>query len=218
MPGDGRPSGADVVRPGGAGDEERSEPGGASGPATGNPPRRGTGDEERSEPSGASEAATGSPPGRGTGDEKGSEPGDERVPRPQDFRTGGAINPPPLRPGHPLGTSPPRPLRPEQTPPWPVWRESTGPSIDEVLAAEEDEHFIPPPPRPLPPQEDLHFWGILAGLVGGPALLLWLVLIRPDVARWWTWLALALTIGGFVLLVMRQPRDRSQDDDHGAVV
>jgi hypothetical protein len=82
---------------------------------------------------------------------------------------------------------------------------------------DEDAHFHPGPTAPLPPQEDLHFWGIVVGLVAGPLLLLWLVIFRPAVSGWWTLGALGLTVGGFVLLVMRQPPTRDENDpDDGA--
>ncbi len=84
---------------------------------------------------------------------------------------------------------------------------------------EDDAHFVPGPTAPLPPHEDLHFWGIVVGLVAGPLLLLWLVIVRPAVSPLWTWLALALCAGGFVLLVLRQPSDRGGDGpDDGARV
>ena len=52
---------------------------------------------------------------------------------------------------------------------------------DEILDQVGDEDHFEPPSRvaPAAPQEDLHFWGIIVGLVGGPLLLLWLVLFRP---------------------------------------
>jgi hypothetical protein len=118
-------------------------------------------------------------------------------------------------------------------PPWPVWRGPTnldadrlsdeGPAgeLDAGETAEDDDgdHFEPGPLAPLPPQEDLHFWGIVVGLTAGPLLLLWLVILRPDVSAWWTWLAVGLSVGGFVLLVMRQPSHRGGDDpDDGARV
>lgn len=130
-----------------------------------------------------------------------------------------AVNPP-LEPSTPV-TNPP-PVRP-----FVVWRgaeQHDDDTDEEVLPAElsdlgDDEHFVPAPVAPLPPQEDLQFWGILVGLVAGPLLLLWLVLFRPDVSDWWTLGALALTVGGFVLLVMRQPHSRDEDDpDNGARV
>ncbi|MEO5980689.1 MAG: hypothetical protein ABIQ13_00090 [Pedococcus sp.] len=89
----------------------------------------------------------------------------------------------------------------------------------ELVDLDEEEHFEPGPTAPLPPQEDLQFWGIVVGLVVGPVALLWLVLFRPDVSSWWTLGAVAMTVGGFVLLVMRQPRDRDEHDpDNGARV
>lgn len=97
-----------------------------------------------------------------------------------------------------------------------VWR---GPSLQPPADAPDDpdDHFEPLPTAPLPPQEDVHFWGIIVGLVGGPLLLLWLVLFRPGDSGWWTVGALALTVGGFVLLVLRQPTSRDSDDpDDGA--
>lgn len=36
-----------------------------------------------------------------------------------------------------------------------VARRPYRPTFDEALDAEDDEHFIPPPPAPLPPQDDL---------------------------------------------------------------
>jgi hypothetical protein len=115
----------------------------------------------------------------------------------------------------------------------PVWRGATGaaPGADAVdgtdarerpgasSADDDDEHFEPGPTAPLPPQEDIHFWGIVVGLVGGPLLLLWLVIFRPDVSDWWVLGALGLTVMGFVLLVLRQPHSRDEDDpDNGARV
>lgn len=117
--------------------------------------------------------------------------------------------------------TPPRPKRPVTNEPWPIWRGPTNgavPGLD-PLPDDEDDHFEPGPLAPLPPQEDLHFWGIIAGLTAGPLLLLWLVIVRPDVPRWWTWLGIVLSVGGFVLLVLRQPRSRDEDDpDDGARV
>ncbi|WP_427385294.1 hypothetical protein [Janibacter sp. G56] len=83
---------------------------------------------------------------------------------------------------------------------------------------EDEEHWAPPAPAPLPPQEDLHFWGALIGLTTGPLLLLWLVIARPEVSGWWTWIALGLTVGGMALVVLRQPPERHDDPDHGARV
>ena len=130
---------------------------------------------------------------------------------------------PPLRPS----------VNPPPTRPFVVWRGAEQPDPAEAEHApdpvelrdlrdgdeDDDEHFEPGPTAPLPPQEDLQFWGIIVGLVAGPLVLLWLVLFRPNVSDWWTLGALGLTIMGFVLLVMRQPHARTDDDpDNGARV
>lgn len=92
-----------------------------------------------------------------------------------------------------------------------VWRQ--GPSIED-----EDDHFEPPPVQ-LPPGEDIGYWGALVGLVGGPLLLLWVVLTTPFYAGWWTLGAILMFFGGFALLVLRQPKDRDPfDNDNGARV
>ena len=126
--------------------------------------------------------------------------------------------PPP--PAQPLGVNP-SPLAGSI----PVWRGATsgaGVGRPDAAAADgddEEEHFQPGPTAPLPPQEDIHFWGIVVGLVAGPLLLLWLVIFRPDVSDWWLLAALGLIVGGFVLLVLRQPHSRDEDDpDNGARV
>lgn len=82
-------------------------------------------------------------------------------------------------------------------------------------APEEDDHFVPPRPDPLP-AGDLHFWAILVGLVVGP-LLIFLSAIIPVLDRGWTYVGGLATVAGFVLLVLRQPRHR-RDDDWGARV
>ncbi|WP_406830430.1 hypothetical protein ABEG17_15740 [Pedococcus sp. KACC 23699] len=122
-------------------------------------------------------------------------------------------------------------INPPPTRPFVVWRGAEvepEPAADEVereappaelVEHDEEEHFVPGPTAPLPPQEDIHFWGIIVGLVVGPIVLLWLVLFRPNVSDWWTIGALLMTVGGFVLLVLRQPRDRDENDpDNGARV
>ncbi|MFW5474819.1 hypothetical protein ACOCJ5_16030 [Knoellia sp. CPCC 206450] len=92
-----------------------------------------------------------------------------------------------------------------------AWR--AGPSIDD-----EDDHFEPPAVQ-LPPGEDIGYWGAVLGLVGGPLLLLWVVVSEPFYGGWWTLGAILLLFGGFGLLVMRQPKDRDPfDDDNGARV
>jgi hypothetical protein len=116
--------------------------------------------------------------------------------------------------------------RPSTTAPDPApnpWPSHLGPGTPGGMATdhrsyeppEEDDHFVPPRPDPLP-AGDLHFWAILVGLVVGP-LLVFLSAIVPVLDRPWTFLGAAMTVAGFVLLVLRQPRYR-RDDDWGARV
>lgn len=87
-----------------------------------------------------------------------------------------------------------------------------------VEASLDEGHFEPPPVH-LPGEEDLQFWGIVVGLTAGPLLLLWLVFFGESWSRWWLYGAFALTLGGFALLILRQPRTRDHDDpDNGARV
>jgi hypothetical protein len=84
------------------------------------------------------------------------------------------------------------------------WRGSQGED------AEEDDHFVPAPPPPLP-AGDLHFWAILVGLTVGPLLLV-LSYVLPLLDETWGWVGIGMAVAGFVLLVLRQPRDHREDD------
>lgn len=121
---------------------------------------------------------------------------------------GWRVNPPLSRPAAP-SPAPDAPGAPDAAAPT-GWR--TGPE-----APDDDEHFVPEPVS-LPPQEDLHFWGIVAGLVLGPLLLLWVVFVGGGAYEsWWLFLSVVLTLVGFGLLVLRQPSRRDpEDDDNGA--
>lgn len=77
---------------------------------------------------------------------------------------------------------------------------------------EEEEHFEPPPVSPLP-VGDLQFWAILAGMIGGPLLLVYLVFFNRNLSHYWTLISIAMSVGGFVLLVSRLPGQEGDDDD-----
>lgn len=114
---------------------------------------------------------------------------------------------------------------PEATHPEPAvpWRTDPTNSVAEALlsnddtpgVADEDERFTPAPPAPLPPPTDRLFWGALTGLVLGSLGLLWIALARPG-GFWPKFIVIALIIGGFACLYLRQPTDRGYDPDHGA--
>jgi len=85
-------------------------------------------------------------------------------------------------------------------------------------ALTEDEHFEPPEVV-LPPQEDLHFWGAVIGLVAGPLMLLWVVFARPSHSTRWFVVSVLVSLLGFALLVLRQPTHRDPTSgDNGARV
>lgn len=87
---------------------------------------------------------------------------------------------------------------------------------------ESDEgHFVPPEPPPLPDSDTTSRFAWL-GVLGGPLLLLAVVLFRVEMTWWITTLGVGGFLGGFVTLVMRMKDsdDEGEDDDpgRGAVV
>lgn len=87
------------------------------------------------------------------------------------------------------------------------------PTASGADAEEDEEDDFEPEPVILPPQEDLHFWGIVAGLVGGGLLLLYVALTGASTSSWWFLTAVTLFVGGFALLILRQPKERDTTDD-----
>ncbi|KUO22954.1 hypothetical protein [Streptomyces dysideae] len=85
---------------------------------------------------------------------------------------------------------------------------------------EDDEgHFVPPEPPPLPEADPTAKFAWLA-VVGGPVLLLLAVLLGWDMTWWLATLGVGGFLGGFATLVMRMRTDDEDDDDpgRGAVV
>jgi hypothetical protein len=84
---------------------------------------------------------------------------------------------------------------------------------------DDDDHFVPPDPPPLPRLDPLTK-GAWVALFGGPAYLLIAVMVDWQVPGWAAFCAVAAFIGGFATLVVhmgdRPPRDSGPDD--GAVV
>ena len=94
---------------------------------------------------------------------------------------------------------------PESGPPQDAWR-----GWDE---SDEEEHFIPP--TPSLPAGDLHLWSIVAGLLGGPLILILSEVFRVLRADWWTPLGLLVSVAGVVLLFLRLPKNRDYTDSSG---
>lgn len=80
-------------------------------------------------------------------------------------------------------------------------------------APDEEEHFVPP--TPSLPAGDLHLWAIVAGLLGGPLILVLSNAFHLLSAPWWTPVGILLSVAGVVLLVLRLPKDRDDDDFTG---
>ncbi|WP_314172713.1 hypothetical protein [Streptomyces winkii] len=87
---------------------------------------------------------------------------------------------------------------------------------------EEDEgHFVPPEPPPLPQSDTTSKFAWLA-VLGGPLLLIFCVLFQQELTWWIATLGVGGFLGGFATLVARMRDGRDEDDwddpGRGAVV
>ncbi|MET8243444.1 hypothetical protein ABZV31_02780 [Streptomyces sp. NPDC005202] len=98
-------------------------------------------------------------------------------------------------------------------------RDYTVPEPSDDDFDEDDEgHFVPPEPPPLPAADTTAKFAWL-GVIGGPVLLLLAVLFGWDMTWWLTTLGIGSFLGGFATLVMRmKPDDEDDDPGRGAVV
>ncbi|MBP0462128.1 hypothetical protein JFN87_32515 [Streptomyces bomunensis] len=92
---------------------------------------------------------------------------------------------------------------------------------DFTPAEDDDEgHFVPPEPPPLP-ESDVTAKFAWMGAIGGPVLALAAVILQWDMTWWLTTLCAGGFLGGIATLVARMEHDNDEDDDdpgHGAVV
>ncbi|GHH01981.1 hypothetical protein [Streptomyces lanatus] len=90
---------------------------------------------------------------------------------------------------------------------------------EEDFDADDEGHFVPPEPPPLPAADATAKFAWLA-VIGGPVLLLLAVLLSWDMTWWLATLGIGGFLGGFTTLVMRMKTDDEGDDDpgRGAVV
>ncbi|MER5180885.1 hypothetical protein ABT009_21340 [Streptomyces sp. NPDC002896] len=90
---------------------------------------------------------------------------------------------------------------------------------DDDFDGDDEGHFVPPEPPPLPAADTTAKFAWLA-VVGGPVLLLLAILLGWDMTWWLATLGVGGFLGGFATLVVRM-KDDDEDDDHpgrGAVV
>ncbi|MFI0741276.1 hypothetical protein ACH4PU_24835 [Streptomyces sp. NPDC021100] len=93
------------------------------------------------------------------------------------------------------------------------------PAPEPVDEDDDEGHFIPPEPPPLPTGDVTSRFAWIA-VLGGPLLLLIMVLLRQELTWWITTLGIGGFLGGFATLVLRM-RDGDEDEDdpgRGAVV
>ncbi|MBB1255283.1 hypothetical protein [Streptomyces alkaliterrae] len=112
--------------------------------------------------------------------------------------------------------------RPPQVRSVTVYAAGTGPrDWQPAEPPEEDDHFVPPEPPPLPKLDTAAKFAWLA-VLGGPALLFGSVLLGLSMSWWVVTLGVGGFLGGFATLVARM-RDGRDDEDwedpgRGAVV
>ncbi|MFH9857790.1 hypothetical protein [Streptomyces sp. NPDC017202] len=84
---------------------------------------------------------------------------------------------------------------------------------------EDEGHFVPPEPPPLPEADTTAKFAWL-GVIGGPVLLLLAILLGWEMTWWLTTICIGGFLGGFATLVMRMRPDDEDDGDpgRGAVV
>ena len=122
----------------------------------------------------------------------------------------------------------PPPDAPAETPQFTVferrWKDpgetaDTGDAGDTGATWDDEGHFVPPEPPPLPRLEPRRrlAWG---GLFGAPLIMLVVVVFGWYLPDWLGFLLIGSFLGGFGYLVATMPRTRGEDGsgDNGAVV
>ncbi|MCC3769084.1 hypothetical protein [Streptomyces sp. UNOC14_S4] len=147
--------------------------------------------------------------------------------------TGDIPDPPPPAPAAPEPGPGPEPESEDKTPERPAgsfivyapgvgprdWSTPPGTTEDGGPDETDEGHFVPPEPPPLPTGDVTSRFAWIA-VLGGPFLLLLMVLLRQELTWWITTLGIGGFLGGFATLVLRM-KDNDEDDDdpgRGAVV
>jgi hypothetical protein len=94
-----------------------------------------------------------------------------------------------------------------------------GPRNYELDDDDEDAHYVPPEPPPLPDADVTTKFAWIA-VLGGPLLLIVFILLQLDLAWWVILVGVGGFLGGFATLVARMRTGDEDDDrpDGGAVV
>ncbi|MGX1850810.1 hypothetical protein [Streptomyces sp. NPDC055299] len=100
-----------------------------------------------------------------------------------------------------------------------VYAPGVGPRDWNAAESSDEGHFTPPEPPPLP-QADVTAKFAWIAVLGGPLLLVTMVLLQQPVTWWITLLGIGGFLGGFATLVARMKNDDEDDDlpGSGAVV
>ncbi|MEU7486249.1 hypothetical protein [Streptomyces sp. NPDC042319] len=91
---------------------------------------------------------------------------------------------------------------------------SAAESSDDDLDEDDEGHFTPPEPPPLP-QADVTTKFAWIALLGGPLLLILVLVFQQPVTWWITTLGIGGFLGGFVTLVARMKDDDDEDPRPG---
>jgi hypothetical protein len=112
----------------------------------------------------------------------------------------------------------PSTVEPLETPEFKVFERLAEP-LQTPATWEDEGHFVPPAPPPLPPVEPRRRLAWI-GLFGAPAMMLAAVLFGWGYPTWFSGLLVAGFIGGFGFLVATMPKTRDEDGsgDDGAIV
>ncbi|MEO7132196.1 MAG: hypothetical protein ABIZ07_12555 [Dermatophilaceae bacterium] len=97
-----------------------------------------------------------------------------------------------------------------------VWRGSAAADADTSsggASASDDDHFVPDEPELPNVEDDPMYWAIVVGLVGGPLLLLYVLIFDRGGSSWWLITGATMTVTGFVMLVLRGSGHRDPFDD-----
>lgn len=98
-----------------------------------------------------------------------------------------------------------------------VYAAGTGPRDWQPPDGEDDDHFVPPEPPPLPEADTVTKFGWV-GALGGPLLLLGAVLFDIHMSWWIITLGVGGFLGGFATLLTRLREDDDLDDPGGGAV